>query len=332
MGTICSDPQIKPTYEASERKFSVDEDDPDLNSFTALNRPKREFDKFQKMDRTYHQGGHRSYTKPRCRQTKRINQTDEEVIVITNLGRTHPNDISPRERMIQRCTNSLTYQENSRDIIGSLCDHEAKEKIKKILEPILLQKVRQMIDHSVEELIEKVTCPDQLQNSLLNVNDTIMPAGNPIAEKASSGRHSGDNSKRSSGEQRRSESADSNSSYFQPQWHQTKKYTPNEGRKKEVFLGATNDYNDSRLSGIVNPSIKLSQVSSITSIDPENIITSKITISGEQQEILGGHTRNPFSDAEYSEFEQKEFSPHLNITIESANTNSKNSSRKKETV
>jgi len=331
MGAICSDPQIKPTLNPPERSYSIDERDSESVDIP-LHVPMREFDKFQRMDRTYHQRGHRSsrHMKPLSQQTKRNNQTDEEIIVITDHGRTHSIATSPRDKMMQRSTNPLIFPENN--IIGSLCDYEAKEKIKKILEPLLLEKVKRMVDHSVHELLVKVTSTNEIQNSILNVHDAIMPAGNQTFEKASSGIYSGHTSKRSSGEQRRSEtSADSNSFYFQPQWHQTKKCTPNEARRKEIFLNIPHDLDESRLPGIINPSIKLSQVSSM-SMHPEYCTTPKDTNSGEQPEILGEHTKNPFSDSESSEFEQKELSPPIDVTVQSTNTNLKISTRKPKTI
>jgi len=333
MGAICSDPQIKPTFNPPERSLHINERDSESYDI-ALNSPMREINKFQKMDRTHYQGGHRPsrHIKPRGQQTKRINQTDEEVIVISDFGRTHSNAASPREKMMQRSANPLTFQGNSRDIIGSLCDYEAKEKIKKIIEPFLLEKVRRMVDQSVDELLVKVTSANEIQNSIVNVHDAIMPAGNQTVEKASSGVYSGHTSKRSSGEQRRSEtSADSNSFYFQPQWHQTKKCAPNEARRTEIFLNTPHDLDESRFPGIVNPSIKLSQVSSMI-MHQEYCITPKITNSGEQSEVLGEHTKNPFSDSECSEFEQKELSPPTNVTVQSTNSNLKIATRKPKTI
>merc|ERR550534_260514 len=120
------------------------------------------------MDRAYHQGGHRSsrHIKPCCQETKRINPTNEEVIVVPDFGRTHSIATSPQEKTIQRSVNPLIFPEDSRDIIGSLCDYEAKEKIKKILEPFLLKRVRRMVDQSVEELLGKVST-NEIQNSII---------------------------------------------------------------------------------------------------------------------------------------------------------------------
>jgi len=334
MGAICSDPQVKPTYNPLERNFSIDERDSDINSSDILlSSPQREFNKFRVMDRTYHQGGHRPsrYIKPCSQQTKRINPTNEEVIVLPDFGRTHSLAASPQEIRMQRSANPLIFQENSRDIIGSLCDYEAKEQIKQILEPIILKKVRLMVDQSVEELLVKVTSSNEIQNSI-NAHDNLMPAGNHTVEKASSGIYSGHTSKRSSGEQRRSEnSPDSISFYFQPQGHQTKKCNANEARRKEIFLNTPHDLDESKMPGIVNPSIRLSQISS-TMMDPEYRIPHKITNSGEHPEILGEHTKNPFSDSECSEFEQKESSPPINVTVQSTNTSLKISTRKPKTI
>merc|ERR550534_3277508 len=52
------------------------------------------------MDRVYHQGGHRSsrHIKPCCQETKIINPTNEEVIVVPDFGRTHSIATSPQEK------------------------------------------------------------------------------------------------------------------------------------------------------------------------------------------------------------------------------------------
>lgn len=319
MGAFCSDAEKPATNVDAPLSFEgSDSDDSNIHSFVSCRSVKsqnRESEDVRNRNHSYLQRYHTCpavYTHRGHPKKRRINHKDRKIVVKADPEETCPTTIFPEEW--NSTSERVTFGENdNRDVIGSafdLCDYAAKTKIKKILEPIFVDQVQRIVDKSVEELLVKMSLPQEFQNLVTNEigkHDCTTQGGfTHFGEKFSSARTSGHTSKRSNGHLWKSESsANSHSFKSQFQRRENKKYIFNQPnfrasnvvepkQLKYNHKGSTIDFQNQPRVLNYRPIIKMSfpYENQGQSLGESNYLKDR----KENGEILPEYSNSPFDD------------------------------------